>query len=359
MTPGQLLQCFERWRADRQPMALAMVYETEGSTYSKVGAQMLINGDGDFHGMLSGGCLEGDLAERARQVIDSGECQRVTYDLAHDDEELWGLGVGCDGLMRIFLMPLTDQHDYQPFTAIAGILAGDTDEVVATVLESSDDAIPTGSALVTDGDGVAWQTAGAAVGTALLRGALDTRASGASRCETLQVASHTVNALFALLRPPPRILVLGGGLDAGPVVRFAAELGWRVTLQDHRPGYLEKADFTLAEQVVCLSPTELADKLDLSQFQATIVMSHHLGSDRDYLRQLAATPITYVGLLGPRHRRERLVSELGEAGQALAGRLHGPAGLDLGGSGPASIALSIVAQMHAAIVAARRPDQEN
>jgi xanthine dehydrogenase accessory factor len=74
-------------------------------------------------------------------------------------------------------------------------------------------------------------------------------------------------------------------------------------------------------------------------------MSHHLASDRDYLRQLAGTDIGYVGLLGPANRRNRLLAELGEEAGALDGRIHGPAGLDLGGRGAAAIALSIVAEV--------------
>ena len=84
----------------------------------------------------------------------------------------------------------------------------------------------------------------------------------------------------------------------------------------------------------------------MDQFAAAIVMSHHLVSDRQYLRQLAATDIGYIGLLGPRDRRRRLLEELGEVADRLLPRLHGPAGLDIGGSGPASIALSIVAEIH-------------
>ena len=95
MTVTGLLSAFSSWSAECRPLVLASVYETEGSTYSKAGARMLITGDGKFHGMLSGGCLEGDLAERARAVIESGQAQAVTYDLGQNDEELWGLGVGC------------------------------------------------------------------------------------------------------------------------------------------------------------------------------------------------------------------------------------------------------------------------
>jgi len=90
---------------------------------------------------------------------------------------------------------------------------------------------------------------------------------------------------------------------------------------------------------------ELAESVELSRFDAVVVMSHHLASDRAYLGQLAATDLRYIGLLGPAARRDRLLSELGESGEALGGRLRGPAGIDIGGRGPAAIALSIVAEI--------------
>jgi xanthine dehydrogenase accessory factor len=91
---------------------------------------------------------------------------------------------------------------------------------------------------------------------------------------------------------------------------------------------------------------ELATAISLQQFAAAVVMSHHLASDRQYLRQLAATDIEYIGLLGPRDRRTRLLEELGELADRLLPRLHGPAGLDIGGRGPAAIALSIISEIH-------------
>jgi xanthine/CO dehydrogenase XdhC/CoxF family maturation factor len=153
VTSKQLQNAFERWSEQGKPLVLASVYETEGSTYSKAGAQMLITGDGDFQGMLSGGCLEGDLAERARAVLESGAPQSVTYDLGQNDEELWGLGVGCDGLMRIFLQPVTPDNQYEPFATMCKAYAGLSDQVAATVLESGIDKVAAGSSLVTvDGE---------------------------------------------------------------------------------------------------------------------------------------------------------------------------------------------------------------
>lgn len=345
MTIRALLESFAEWSARNEPLVLASVYETEGSTYSKAGARMLITGDGRFQGMLSGGCLEGDLASRAEHVLESGEPQSVTYDLGMNDEELWGLGVGCDGLMRIFLQPLLKDRGYQPFAAMAGVLSGDRGDAAATVLTSQHPALLPGATQV--GQGGDSETFGIPeqcrdLFSQVARTVLDEKRSFT---RTLDIDSHSVQVLFARLPPPPRILVLGAGLDAEPVVRFAAELGWRVTVQDHRPAYIQNGRFSAAERILCEPADTVADRVDLNRYDGVIVMSHHLDTDRKYLAQLAASDIPYIGLLGPRNRRMRLLVELGSKALDLERRLHGPAGFDIGARGPAPIALSIVAEM--------------
>ena len=340
MSTKKLQQALARWSREKKPLVLATVYETAGSTYSKTGAQMLITGDGLFQGMLSGGCLEGDLAERAAKVAASGEAQAVTYDLGQNDEELWGLGVGCDGLMRIFLQPLYARDGYEPLASICSVLDGDRAELALTVIESEHDDFPPGASLVTRDVESAFNNIDAA-----LVDQVDLTAD-LSGITTTQIEDKAVTYLTSRLEPPPRILVLGGGLDAEPVVRLCDELGWRITVADHRPAYIDKGDFSAAEDVRCCAAAAVSAELDLERFAATIVMSHHLDSDRTYLRQLAQTNIAYIGLLGPIDRRRRLMDEIGEDAGKLADRIHGPAGLDLGGRGPAPIALSIVAEMH-------------
>jgi xanthine/CO dehydrogenase XdhC/CoxF family maturation factor len=287
----KLLQFFEARKERAEPLVLVTVIETKGSTYSKTGALMLVDQNGVFRGMLSGGCLEGDLAIRAQQVLESGSAQTVSYDLSQDDE-LWGMGVGCDGLMRMLLQPIRAQDEYAPFAGIANIWRGDTAEEV-----------------------------------------------------TIAVNDASVEDIVFMVEPPPQILVAGAGLDAEPVVRFAAELGWRCTVVDHRQAYVDNGDFTAASAILCTPVEELSATVELDRFSAAIVMSHHLASDRAYLRQLADTDIRYIGLLGPQQRRQRLLADLGDVATKLEARLHGPAGIDIGGRGPAPIALSIVAEM--------------
>lgn len=346
MTGAGLPGAFAAWSADGRPLVLASVFETAGSTYSKAGAQMLITGDGQFQGMLSGGCLEGDLAERAREVIASGTTHSVTYDLGKNDEELWGLGVGCDGLMRIFLQPLSADTGYEPFATMVRAFNGDSDQVAATVVNSDIESLAPGTTIVTvDGelDCSDIQDEFVPEISALIASTLLTRQSVV---RTISTAAGDAKLLFSLLQPPPAILVLGAGLDAEPVVRIARELGWRVTVQDHRPAYIESGNFKGAEQLLSVPVDEVSTTLDLTRYAAAIVMSHHLVSDLKYLEQMAKTHIPYVGLLGPIERRRRLLSDLGDLAERLLPRLHGPAGIDIGGRGPASIALSIIAEIH-------------
>ena len=348
MSARSLLACFDAWRTCGEALVLATVVETEGSTYTKAGHRILINSAGDYQGLVSGGCLEGDLAVHAQNVLATGKPRLITYDLrSAADDELFGLAVGCQGLLRILLQRLTPAGDFEPFSLLAGALRGDEAGLTALVTEGP----RAGALLISTTAGV--QAAGLESGLShgpdtdwAARVAVACRAPGPLP-RFITVDPDPARILCTRLRPLPWLLVLGAGLDARPVVGLADLLGYRVSLRDHRPAYLERGGFDTAERRACTPAAELATHEALGRYQAALVMSHHLPSDRAYLRALAASEVPYVGLLGPAHRRERLLRELGADGASLAGRLHGPAGFDIGADSPESIALSIFAQLQA------------
>jgi xanthine/CO dehydrogenase XdhC/CoxF family maturation factor len=344
-TIGPLLPLYRRERAAGRALALGVLVHTAGSTYRKPGALILIAEDGEYAGLISGGCLEGDLREHARTVIASGTARTVRYDTRTADDLLWGLGLGCEGAMEILLLQTGPANAWQPLAHLAAALEAHQATAVGLIVASSQSDVRTGSVVLPDdpkpGSQLAPPLASAAVQELLRR--------VAARGET---AWHEPSGwkLFVLpLALPPRILLLGAGPDAVPVVDLAARLNWKVTLVDHRAAYAVPDHFPGAERVLLARPETLADSLDLSGFTAAVVMSHHLPSDLAYLRVLAASPIPYVGLLGPAVRRERLLVDLGAEAQGLQGRLHAPVGLPLGGRSPESIALAIVAQLHTVV----------
>jgi xanthine/CO dehydrogenase XdhC/CoxF family maturation factor len=350
---GPLLPLFARERAAGRAMALGILVHTAGSTYRKPGAMLLIAHNGEYGGLLSGGCLEGDLGERARTVIATGEPALVTYDLRNSDDLVWGLGLGCEGAMHILLLRVGPQEEWQPLAHLAAALAAHGPTAIGVVTESQDDGAPVGALVLpqaSSAGGLVARALPAQATAALIEPRVQAAlaaAPSAGRVGTLTGPGARWRLLLVPLSLPPRILLLGAGPDALPVVDFGARLHWRVSLADHRPAYAEPAHFPLAERVVLSRPEEIARALDLAQFRAAVVMSHHLPSDLEYLRALSASSVEYIGLLGPPARREKLLSELGTEAEPLRPRLRAPVGFHLGGRAPEAIALAIIAEIHA------------
>jgi xanthine dehydrogenase accessory factor len=317
MSLHRLLPLYDRARLSDEPLVLATVIRTGGSTYAKPGAQMLIASDGEYAGLLSGGCLEGDLREHAREVAATGKGRIVSYDLRSSTDQLFGLGAGCEGAMDILLTRVAKPEQWQPLADMAEGFRNAHERHFAFVIASTNESFPLGSSFPV----------------------------GASAPQ----APPGVELFVAAVTPPPHLLLLGGGPDARPVATLAAFLGWRITVVEHRAAYLDPARFPPSTRMLELRAPELSGALALDDFAAAIVMSHHLDSDLQYLRALAPSAVPYVGLLGPAARREHLLGNLGADAGKLRDRLRAPVGLDIGGRTPESIALSIVGEVHAAL----------
>lgn len=339
---GFSLSEFFRDRRDRgEPLVLATISRTLGSTYRKAGAQMLIAADGSAAGLLSGGCLEADLMERARAVL-SGAPVVADYDTRSSDDLIWGIGLGCEGAMSILLTKLDRANDYQPFAFIEDCRRRGVPGNFALVTQSTNPAYPLGAAFRSN------------IAAAIPAGVAEVLNGPAALRAATTVETVGATFLIAPVELPPRLLVLGAGPDATPLVEIAGLMNWHVTVLDHRPAYAVAERFPRAQRVALNPAGELAKELRAAHYDAAIVMSHHLLSDQAYLTALAENDaVPYVGLLGPAPRRARLMQEIGALSQQLSGRLHGPIGLDIGARTPETIALAIVSEIQA--VLAGRP----
>ena len=347
---GPLLPLFDRERAAGNALALGVLIHTSGSTYRKPGALMLIAANGDYSGLLSGGCLEGDLRQHALSVIETGEPRIVSYDTFGPDDLVWGLGLGCEGAMRILLLRVGPDRDWQPLTHFARALASYTPTAVGLVLESARPDLPVGTVVLPEAGSLATSSTVSPLGIPSLTARSQSALKEAARSGHVRWVQEETPPwkLFALpLSLPPRLLLLGAGPDATPIVDLAARVNWKVTVVDPRPASADPSHFPSADRVVLTPPEELARVVDLASFSAAVVMSHHLPSDLAYLQVLADSQLPYVGLLGPAPRREKLLTDLGELAHRLRSRLHAPVGLALGGRSPESIALAIIAEIHA------------
>ena len=346
---GEVLAAIEALSAKGERMALATIVAVRGSTYRRPGARLLVPEEGAPVGNISGGCLEGDVADMARVVMDEGRARLAGWDLTADDDAVWGLGLGCNGAIEVFIEPAEKAAE------VAGVLRTALEEErpisVVTVLESEDEAVAPGARIVVrphgDPDGSLGLPAVDAEAIVTARELLE-----AERSE-IHTFTHGVRAFVEVLEPPLRLLVCGAGHDAIPLVRAARGIGWSPIVVDDRPGFLTDERFPEAAGFVHVeAPEQVATEAAIDRRTHVVVMTHNFLRDKEYLRSLIGSDAGYIGMLGPSARTHRLLMELADEGVEITDadreRIHGPAGLDLGAEGPEEIAQAIVAEIVAA-----------
>lgn len=304
-----------------QGAAIATLVRIRGSAYRRPGAKFLVGAGGATSGGISGGCLEADVRERALAVLRDGAPRLAHYETGADDRQPFGLGLGCNGAVDVFLQPATTPAFLEAATRVRELLAGDAPFAIATVLAG-------GSA-----------------------GRVSIHTGGNVPPETVVHAPDGVEVFTEVLRPPPHLVVFGAGDDALPLVRYAADAGFRVAVVDHRPAFLSPDRLPGEVRRFALRAEDGVGSLPLGRDAFAVVKTHSLAHDRDWVGRLLRTEVPYIGVLGPRARVEEILAAVGAERD---GRVFGPIGLDLGAEGPEQVALSVVAEL-LAVRAGRTP----
>jgi xanthine dehydrogenase accessory factor len=347
----------ECWR-NSKPAVLATIIDTHGSTYRGIGAQSLILEDGRIIGTVSGGCVEGDIYEHAREVMQSGVPRTIHYDFRGSGDLLWGLGVGCNGSLTIWLAPFHPAKNPAQAEQLLQVMrlhvTSPRSFSIVTVIQSSDaDALPPGTQVALGHD---LEESGALHGWGeIAERAAQYRAMGRSGLvwsdlsgahgETIQVQCfiHTV-------RRVPRLVIFGAGPDAIPLVRGAKLLQWHVTVVDHRPGFAAKDRFPDADNII-VAPLGTFPHLEVDEETNVVIMTHHFEQDQLFLAEMLTRKIAYLGILGPRARTEKLLENIESNRKAIGlhplkmKAFYSPVGLDIGAETPEEIAFSILSEM--------------
>ena len=346
----EVLKAITDLRDQGREMALATIVTVKGSTYRRPGVRFLVPDSGATVGNLSGGCLEGEVEQLGRQVMDEGRPRLELYDLTADDEVIWGWGLGCNGAIEVFIEPA--QRAAEVADALRSAIEDSRGVAVVTVIESELDGVQVGARLLLHEDGERRGGTGrAAVDDTLAELAAESLAGGRTEALPVVLEGGRLRLFIESVSPPLRLLVCGAGHDAVPVVELAAGLGWRTVVVDDRAELLDAARFPGAKEFTRCRPEEAAAAARADDRTYALVMSHNYLRDRDYLKSFLASEVAYIGMLGPRARLDRLLDDL--AGEGIRPRndrlaaTHGPAGLDLGGEGPEEIAVAIVAEIMA------------
>lgn len=305
---NQLEQLLEIWYQDKDEFqwVLATVIETAGSSYRKPGAMTFINDLGKYYGLISGGCLESDLMRQARECFTGQHSKTVCYDMREDDELGWQLGIGCGGMVKLLLQPITTKNNFLDLLQLRQNLSDRIPTQYCQIIEPN---ISSGFVLAD---------------------------------KTLPKAEHVIHDLS----PAPLFAILGGGVDARPLCKMAHTLGWHVIVIDERIGHARAAYFPEAKKVIKQNFYSIVNEPWFSQLNAITIMTHNVELDGKALKVAQLSNADFIGLLGPKHRTERVLKSQNLTYECLTKPLSNPIGLNIGGELPESIALSILAEAH-------------
>ncbi|WP_448556236.1 XdhC family protein [Thalassotalea montiporae] len=312
-------------RKDQTEWVLCTLYKTEGSSYRKPGAMMMFSGDGAQLGLLSGGCLEGDIQQHAKQVIANQLTKQLTYDATDEDDLTFQLGIGCGGIVHILMQPVSKANEYLALDKLLASLQQEGSGIYRQQIPGSPSAaIGQFEAIEQTGK---WST--------------DRKATLVELDNTTWLETH--------IYPDPHLLIVGGGYDARPLSSMAKNMGWQVSVWDSRAANARKAYFQDADHILNGSIEALAEFTHQHKIAGIVYMCHSVSLDAKTLAALHQMPVAYMGLLGPAHRKDQVIEASCIDINKVSAPLSGPIGLNLGGETPESIALAILAEMHAVI----------
>jgi xanthine/CO dehydrogenase XdhC/CoxF family maturation factor len=347
-----LLATAVRLRSESQPFALATVVKINGSTYRRPGARMLVEQDGTTHGIISGGCLEGEVAQQAVALLNGGTPQVLPFDLT-DDDLILGFGTGCNGIVHVLIEPMPTPGRTDPTQLLDACLRDRYLGVLATIIDAPDGSDLLARRLLLRDDGnVYGDLPDAKLRDTILTKAPAVRAEGRHQIQTIATDEGNAEVLFEIVQPPVRLVIFGTGHDVHPVVRIAKELGWPVTIVGRKPPEALAERFPDAdEHRFLMHPEEVNQQVPIDARSAAVVMNHNYLRDKTLVGALLTAPVPYVGALGPHERTERMLAELQAENPSLPDvaydKVHGPVGLDIGTETPEEIALSIIAEIQA------------
>jgi xanthine dehydrogenase accessory factor len=321
----------QRWLARGDRIALATVVATRRSAPRPIGAKLAISAQGELAGSVSGGCVENEVYENAREVLDGGPPRLLSYGIS--DDLALSVGLPCGGEIDVFV----DEVRGPLAERVLQVVERGERAVVLTVLEGDD----VGAELLVTEEG---QRVGDAPEEVAERA---TQLIRDGRSGVVEIAGRNVFA--DVYGPPPRLLIYGAVDTAEALCQAARTIGWQPIVADARGRFATTERLPSAEELVVAWPEETLAQVRPDHATAIVVLTHDEKFDVPMIAGALKTDAFYIGALGSRKAQERRRQSLLEAGvdEAALERVSGPCGLDIGAHTPAETAISILAEIMA------------
>src|SRR5579859_1163005 len=332
----ELLPDIERWREAGKKVAVATVVQAYGSAPRRPGAKMAISEDGEFVGSVSGGCVENDVVEHAKQVIEEDHPRLVPYGIS--DEMAFNVGLACGGQIEVFIQPFGKAFPTEKPVAFAYVVDGEGQGNGLLAWEM-------GKHRGSLGHGDAFDAKVAADAIAKLR-------EGQSGQLRYDDAPDGPLRVFVDTYPAQPTIVIFGGVHIGVALARLAKVtgGFRVVVVDLCDDTATTERFASADEIHVMHADDYLKGHPLHSNSYVAVLSHDPKLDDPALFGALQSDARFIGAIGsPKTQRERhaRLAAAGLSEEQLA-RLHGPVGLDIGAQSPEEIGVAVLAQIIAA-----------
>lgn len=327
--------------------ALVTVVQVEGSSYRRPGARMLITEEGEITGAISGGCLEGDALRKAQFAMFQQQNKLEIYDTTDDEDNSLGIQLGCNGIVYILFEPIKNDDPNNPIRLLKKVAAQRKDAVLVTLFNPNKDLPQKGTLAFINEDESFFK--------------LDEMKSSKQECKNVLTSKFSVvknyegscTVLFQFIPPSIKLVIVGAGNDAQPLVEMASLLGWNSIVVDGRPAYVTQQRFPKANKISITKPANILSAVKIDEQTAVVLMTHNYNYDVAALEQLISTNCNYIGVLGPKKKLHKMFDELNEKGIVIDDdklqNIYGPVGLDIGAETAEEIAVAIIAEIKAVL----------
>ncbi len=325
---------------------MASVVNVEESSYRRIGARMLVNSNGKWIGGISGGCLEGDALRRSRLAIYKNEPSTVIYDTMEDDNHQIGIGLGCNGKLEVLFTPIDHSDKNNPIEKLRAITLKNEPCILLKVIDVTSDASLLGVSKIAQPDLENLDFCDIDKNT--LRSLVkETRLQRRPQIVKLKNNNEEqLKLLVEFIRPETKIIIIGDNYDVNALVDIATNLGWDIHLVG-KLNKLSKSTFSKTKKVYDYNDY---NQIPIDDYTAVVLMSHDYNLDKKILLKVLAQNPAYIGMLGPKKRKEKMKIELGIKDDLTSvSHFYSPIGLDIGAESPEEIALAIAAEIVACL----------
>ncbi len=291
---------------------LASVVSLEGSSYRKPGVRMSLQENGKMIGAVSGGCVEKEILRQAQQVFETNSSTLMVYDGRYR--------LGCEGILYILIEPFQPTKKF--FEAFERQCSLRKSFYINSYFSKNPKEIGLGSSCFHFNN------------------------------QELSVSSiapkKNINCFSQTIKPGFKLIIIGCEHDAVELCKYASSTGWDVIIVAPIDELKTIKDFPGASNYYAINEKEFS-AISFDSQTAVVIMSHSYVRDLKYLSELIDKKVNYIGLLGPRKRREKLLNDLIEKNDLISedffDKLYGPAGINIGAETPQEIAISILAEI--------------